>query len=186
VPAAACAVAVSTVPVTALRHAHPSTQILLSYWTMPRALCPAVRAVPAVQNPKVTADRAFNGFGTNFEGSPEPIYGQLFLPRKFKVAVTGEWGLAKGLLGGWMSGWVPGSAVGVPRWVGCPGVPGAFMAAASVAAWCVTPACDSPSCCTLSAALHHKGKAERPAMLWYYTALSFRSARRPRAAAPHC
>ena len=40
------------------------------------------------QNPKVTADRAFNGYGTNFENSPEPIYGNLFLPRKFKVAVT--------------------------------------------------------------------------------------------------
>ena len=37
------------------------------------------------QSPKVTADRAFNGFGTNFEGSPEPLYGNLFLPRKFKV-----------------------------------------------------------------------------------------------------
>lgn len=37
----------------------------------------------------MTADRAFNGFGTNFDGNPEPIYGQLFLPRKFKVAVTG-------------------------------------------------------------------------------------------------
>lgn len=41
-----------------------------------------------MENPKVTADRAFNGFGTNYEGSPEPIYGQLFLPRKFKIAVT--------------------------------------------------------------------------------------------------
>lgn len=41
-----------------------------------------------MQNPKVTADRAFNGYGTNFENSPEPIYGNLFLPRKFKVAVT--------------------------------------------------------------------------------------------------
>lgn len=40
------------------------------------------------ENPKVTADRAFNGFGTNFENSPEPIYGTQFLPRKFKVAVT--------------------------------------------------------------------------------------------------
>jgi sulfite reductase (ferredoxin) len=40
------------------------------------------------QNPKVTADRAFNQFGTNFENSPEPIYGTQFLPRKFKVAVT--------------------------------------------------------------------------------------------------
>ena len=41
-----------------------------------------------MQNPKVTADRAYNGFGTNFEGSTEPIYGLLFLPRKFKVAIT--------------------------------------------------------------------------------------------------
>lgn len=40
------------------------------------------------QDPKVSADRAFNGFGTNFENSPEPIYGAQFLPRKFKVAVT--------------------------------------------------------------------------------------------------
>lgn len=38
----------------------------------------------------MTADRAFNRHGTNFEGSPEPIYGPLFLPRKFKVGVTGE------------------------------------------------------------------------------------------------
>ena len=36
----------------------------------------------------MTEARSFNGFGTNFEGSPEPIYGQLFLPRKFKIAVT--------------------------------------------------------------------------------------------------
>lgn len=34
-----------------------------------------------MESPKVTADRLFNGFGTNFEGSPEPIYGPLFLPR---------------------------------------------------------------------------------------------------------
>mmetsp|Transcript_33738 Transcript_33738/g.95452 ORF Transcript_33738/g.95452 Transcript_33738/m.95452 type:complete len:453 (+) Transcript_33738:193-1551(+) len=40
------------------------------------------------ENPKVTADRAFNGFGTNFVGSAEPLYGTQFLPRKFKVAVT--------------------------------------------------------------------------------------------------
>ncbi|KXZ50217.1 hypothetical protein GPECTOR_17g854 [Gonium pectorale] len=40
------------------------------------------------EDPKVTADRAFNGYGTNFENSPEPIYGTQFLPRKFKVAVT--------------------------------------------------------------------------------------------------
>lgn len=42
----------------------------------------------AREDAKVTADRAFNGYGTNFEGSPEPIYGPLFLPRKFKVGVT--------------------------------------------------------------------------------------------------
>ena len=42
----------------------------------------------ALQNPKVTEDRAFNGFGTNFANSAEPIYGTQFLPRKFKVAVT--------------------------------------------------------------------------------------------------
>ncbi len=29
-----------------------------------------------------------NSHGTNFEGSPEPIYGIQFLPRKFKIAVT--------------------------------------------------------------------------------------------------
>ena len=45
-----------------------------------QTLCP--------QDPKVTADRAFNGFGTNFENSGEPIYGTQFLPRKFKIAVT--------------------------------------------------------------------------------------------------
>lgn len=37
---------------------------------------------------QVTEDRAFDKFGTNFTNSPEPIYGQQFLPRKFKVAVT--------------------------------------------------------------------------------------------------
>lgn len=36
----------------------------------------------------MTEDRAFNGFGTNYENSPEPIYGTQFLPRKFKIAVT--------------------------------------------------------------------------------------------------
>lgn len=41
-----------------------------------------------MEDPKVTKDRSFNAFGTNFEGCPEPIYGPLFLPRKFKVAVT--------------------------------------------------------------------------------------------------
>lgn len=36
----------------------------------------------------MTEARNFNRFGTNFEGSPEPIYGSVFLPRKFKIAVT--------------------------------------------------------------------------------------------------
>ena len=40
----------------------------------------------------------FNGFGTNFEGNPEPIYGSQFLPRKFKVAVTGARAVAPALL----------------------------------------------------------------------------------------
>lgn len=40
------------------------------------------------QDPKVTADRAFNGFGTNFDNSVEPIYGSHFMPRKFKIGVT--------------------------------------------------------------------------------------------------
>eukprot|EP00884_Botryococcus_braunii_P010393 jgi/Botrbrau1/19355/Bobra.0822s0001.1 len=40
------------------------------------------------ENPKVTEDRAFAEFGTNFVGSAEPIYGTQFLPRKFKIAVT--------------------------------------------------------------------------------------------------
>jgi len=39
------------------------------------------------ENPQVTADRAFNRYGTNFDHSPEPLYGAQFLPRKFKVAV---------------------------------------------------------------------------------------------------
>jgi sulfite reductase (ferredoxin) len=41
-----------------------------------------------VQSTKVTKDRLFNRYGTNFESSAEPIYGTQFLPRKFKVAVT--------------------------------------------------------------------------------------------------
>ena len=38
-----------------------------------------------VEKPEVTACRMDNRFGTNFEGSPEPIYGTQFLPRKFKA-----------------------------------------------------------------------------------------------------
>lgn len=36
----------------------------------------------------VTSARDFDGFGTNYPGSPEPIYGNVYLPRKFKIAVT--------------------------------------------------------------------------------------------------
>lgn len=38
--------------------------------------------------PDVVEARNDNSHGTNFEDSPEPIYGTQFLPRKFKVAVT--------------------------------------------------------------------------------------------------
>ena len=41
-----------------------------------------------MESPEVTRARDDNRFGTNFEGSPEPIYGTQFLPRKFKVAIT--------------------------------------------------------------------------------------------------
>uniref|UniRef100_A0A7I4DI61 Uncharacterized protein n=1 Tax=Physcomitrium patens TaxID=3218 RepID=A0A7I4DI61_PHYPA len=36
----------------------------------------------------VTLARNDNSHGTNFEDSPEPIYGIQFLPRKFKIAIT--------------------------------------------------------------------------------------------------
>eukprot|EP00898_Chlorokybus_atmophyticus_P001968 jgi/Chlat1/2772/Chrsp187S02945 len=39
-------------------------------------------------DPEVTDVLNDNSHGTNFVGSPEPIYGTQFLPRKFKVAVT--------------------------------------------------------------------------------------------------
>lgn len=41
-----------------------------------------------MEDPKVTEVRNDNSNGTNFVGSPEPIYGTQFLPRKFKVGVT--------------------------------------------------------------------------------------------------
>eukprot|EP00227_Mantoniella_beaufortii_P007539 CAMPEP_0197590808 /NCGR_PEP_ID=MMETSP1326-20131121/12228_1 /TAXON_ID=1155430 /ORGANISM="Genus nov. species nov., Strain RCC2288" /LENGTH=629 /DNA_ID=CAMNT_0043156089 /DNA_START=64 /DNA_END=1950 /DNA_ORIENTATION=+ len=41
-----------------------------------------------VERPEVTEARMDNRFGTNFVGSPEPIYGTQFLPRKFKIGVT--------------------------------------------------------------------------------------------------
>ena len=46
--------------------------------------------IMTAEKPEVTAARMENRHGTNFEGSPEPIYGSLFLPRKFKIGVTVE------------------------------------------------------------------------------------------------
>ena len=46
--------------------------------------------IMTAEKPEVTAARMENRNGTNFEGSPEPIYGSLFLPRKFKIGVTVE------------------------------------------------------------------------------------------------
>jgi len=40
------------------------------------------------EKPEVVKAREDNRFGTNFEGSPEPIYGTQFLPRKFKIGIT--------------------------------------------------------------------------------------------------
>ena len=44
--------------------------------------------VLTVEKPEVVECRNDNRFGTNFVDSPEPIYGSLFLPRKFKIGVT--------------------------------------------------------------------------------------------------
>ena len=41
-----------------------------------------------VEKPEVVECRNDNRFGTNYVDSPEPIYGNLFLPRKFKIGVT--------------------------------------------------------------------------------------------------
>jgi sulfite reductase (ferredoxin) len=40
------------------------------------------------EKPAVVECRNDNRFGTNYEGSPEPIYGTLFMPRKFKIGIT--------------------------------------------------------------------------------------------------
>ncbi|CAM6113369.1 unnamed protein product [Calypogeia fissa] len=44
--------------------------------------------VATAEAPDVTEARITNINGSSFEDSPEPIYGHLFLPRKFKIAVT--------------------------------------------------------------------------------------------------
>ena len=46
------------------------------------------KAISAEEHPDVIAARSRNGNGTIIHDSEEPIYGSLYLPRKFKVAVT--------------------------------------------------------------------------------------------------
>jgi len=46
------------------------------------------KAISAEEHPDVIAARSNNGNGTIIHDSEEPIYGSLYLPRKFKVAVT--------------------------------------------------------------------------------------------------
>lgn len=46
------------------------------------------KVMSSEEDPEVTKARMDNSHGTNFEGSPEPIYGTQFLPRKFKIAIT--------------------------------------------------------------------------------------------------
>ncbi|MEM8781016.1 MAG: sulfite reductase, ferredoxin dependent, partial [Cyanobacteria bacterium P01_G01_bin.49] len=44
--------------------------------------------ISASEAPEVTAARQRNGNGTIFKDSPEPIYGEHYMPRKFKCSVT--------------------------------------------------------------------------------------------------
>ncbi|WOK95475.1 hypothetical protein Cni_G04182 [Canna indica] len=44
--------------------------------------------IMSAEPPEVVKARNDNSHETNFPGSPEPIYGAQFLPRKFKIAVT--------------------------------------------------------------------------------------------------
>lgn len=46
------------------------------------------KAISAEENPEVKAARQRNGNGTVFGQSEEPIYGEHYMPRKFKCAVT--------------------------------------------------------------------------------------------------
>ncbi|WP_413164964.1 sulfite reductase, ferredoxin dependent [Capilliphycus salinus ALCB114379] len=46
------------------------------------------KAISAEENPEVKAARQRNGNGTIFGQSEEPIYGEHYMPRKFKCAVT--------------------------------------------------------------------------------------------------
>ncbi len=46
------------------------------------------KAITVEESPEVTAARQRNGNGTIFPNSPEPIYGEHYMPRKFKCALT--------------------------------------------------------------------------------------------------
>lgn len=46
------------------------------------------KAISAEEAPEVKAARQGNAHGTNFPDKEEPIYGQHYMPRKFKIAVT--------------------------------------------------------------------------------------------------
>lgn len=46
------------------------------------------KAITGEEDPEVVAARRRNINGSNIEGSPEPIYGTQYLPRKFKIGVT--------------------------------------------------------------------------------------------------
>ncbi len=46
------------------------------------------KAISAEEAPEVKAARKSKGLGMIVEGSPEPIYGKHFMPRKFKICVT--------------------------------------------------------------------------------------------------
>lgn len=46
------------------------------------------KAISGEEHPQVKEARQRNGNGTIFHDSPDPIYGSLFLPRKFKIAIT--------------------------------------------------------------------------------------------------
>ncbi|MDJ0579926.1 sulfite reductase, ferredoxin dependent [Crocosphaera sp.] len=46
------------------------------------------KAISVEEDPEVTAARQRNGNGTNIEEGEEPLYGQHYMPRKFKCSVT--------------------------------------------------------------------------------------------------
>jgi hypothetical protein len=144
----------------------PNVRVASQPTTSPHE-CPSAPFCRA-QDPKVTEDRAFNGFGTNFENSSEPIYGTQFLPRKFKVAVTvpgdnsvdlftNDLGVVvicddQGELQA--SGWVDGRRAHGRSAVGCCCNGHCLPAAAAQATSLAAPSARNPS----SAGLQHRGR----------------------------